>query len=495
MKAEAMTSLPIETLERQHPEYAANLELWQRCHDFYCGGEQFRRRAHNYLVKRQKEPAEVYFERLSRVFYENYIGSIIDWYAATLFRTEPQILFRGAQAGSAVAPAAPANFYHELLEDCDRAGTDFVEFFRRVFIDALVYRDCFVLVDFPRIEASAGTRAEEDALGKSRAYLVRYTPLDVINWRADAAGNFEWVVIKTSERFQPSMEQPAEVWRDTWTYFDRSEYRVYALDREPNKRVKPGAAVPLAASGRHALAPANRVPLITLRLSDGLWLSNKAALLQQEHFNKANALSWALHMGLFAMPVVYSDREWHQIVGESYYIQLSPEDRFGWTEPEGKVYRIAQDNLDQLKDEIYRICYLIVQAGGNEARNLGQSGISKERDYAVTQEVLRAYGDIVKGAIKDVLRAVIAARQDGLAVDVKGLDRFDIRDLSVELQDAVQLRQLVTHSPTFARELETRLALRYLDDSEQALKSQIAREIQIHHEDPQGTKDTTPVSS
>ena len=35
---------------------------------------------------------------------------------------------------------------------------------------------------------------------------------------------------------------------------------------------------------------------------------NKAALLQLEHFNKSNALSWALTMGLFAMPVVYSDQ-------------------------------------------------------------------------------------------------------------------------------------------------------------------------------------------
>ena len=42
--------------------------------------------------------------------------------------------------------------------------------------------------------------------------------------------------------------------------------------------------------------------LFELRLSDGLWLMNKAGLLQLEHFNKSNALSWALTMGLFATP-------------------------------------------------------------------------------------------------------------------------------------------------------------------------------------------------
>jgi len=70
-----------------------------------------------------------------------------------------------------------------------------------------------------------------------------------------------------------------------------------------------------------------------------------------EHFNKSNALSWALTMGLFASPVIYSEREWNQIVGESYFIQLAPRRQVGWAEPEGKVYQIAADNLNQLKDE------------------------------------------------------------------------------------------------------------------------------------------------
>ena len=62
--------------------------------------------------------------------------------------------------------------------------------------------------------------------------------------------------------------------------------------------------------GRHGLASQMRVPLFQLRISEGLWLMNKAALLQLEHFNKSNALSWALTMGLFAIPVIYSEREW-----------------------------------------------------------------------------------------------------------------------------------------------------------------------------------------
>src|SRR5258707_1080408 len=113
-----MPSLPIEILDREHPEYSAQKEMWRRYRDFYTGGELMRLNAQKYLPKRQKEPAEVYYERLSRVFYQNYLGSIIDWYAATLLRTEPMVALGGN--GS-----AQESFYNAFLDDCDMAGTDF----------------------------------------------------------------------------------------------------------------------------------------------------------------------------------------------------------------------------------------------------------------------------------------------------------------------------------------------------------------------------------
>jgi hypothetical protein len=214
--------------------------------------------------------------------------------------------------------------------------------------------------------------------------------------------------------------------------------------------------------------------LFPLKVSEGLWLMNKAALIQLELFNKSNALGWALTMGLFAMPVVYSDREWKQIVGESYYIQLGPEDRFGWTEPEGKVYQIAVENLTRLKDEIYRVSYLLPQAWDV---NPTQSGLAKQRDFTITQEVLRAYGDAVKDTMKRVLRAIVAARQDDITIDISGLDEFDIGDFSNELADAKNLLALGIESNTLRKEVFKKLVYKYLCDARQELKDQIANEI------------------
>jgi hypothetical protein len=46
--------------------------------------------------------------------------------------------------------------------------------------------------------------------------------------------------------------------------------------------------IELIDEGRHGLASVQRVPSFQLRVSEGLWLMNKAALLQLEHFNKSN---------------------------------------------------------------------------------------------------------------------------------------------------------------------------------------------------------------
>src|SRR5664279_855424 len=105
----------MKNINREHPEYVARKAMWKRYKDLYAGGERLRESASEYLVRRHKEPNDVYHERLSRVFYENYVGSVIDWYAATLLRREPMLLFEGNDS-------AARGFYNLLAEDCDLKG-------------------------------------------------------------------------------------------------------------------------------------------------------------------------------------------------------------------------------------------------------------------------------------------------------------------------------------------------------------------------------------
>jgi len=450
-------------IEQEHPEYTAKVRMWRRYRDLYAGGEQFRQNAAEYLVRRQKEGMDVYHERLGRVFYENYLGSIIDWYTATLVRREPVLDFSGNNAGA-------REFFAGFTDNCDLRGTTLTQFFKQQMTEALVCGKSYIAVDFPKGDGPALNRADEDASGRSRAYLVGYNADELINWSHNPSGELDWVVIRTSWLKQDNVKSFGWKKETRWIYYDREGFEIYEQREADQKKT-----IELIDQGQHGFAGIHRVPVFELRVSEGLWLTNKIALLQLEHFNKSNALAWALTMGLFAMPVIYSDREWNQITGESYYIQLGPNDKFGWTEPSGNVFQIASDNLTRLKDEIYRVSYLMQQAGDSGGKS--QSGLSQQWDFSVTQEILRAYGDTFKDSVKNVLNAIAAARQDGLTVDAVGMDEFDITDFSTEAADAQSLLNMEIQSPTLKRQIYKRVALKYLCDARQEIKSRIADEI------------------
>jgi hypothetical protein len=456
----------------EHHEFKARNALWRQYRDLYTGGAQFKNQAGNYLVQRNREPMGVYQERLNRAFYENYIGSIIDWYAATLFRREPVISIDGENESG-------RKFFSGFVGDCDRKGSNLSDFFRKQMLEALICGSSYTLVDFPRQKSRPKNRAEEEALGAANAYLVNYSPDELINWSVDERGEFEWVVIRTSQMRKQRLEDPEPMLETNWHYYDRENFRSYRQLSKPGmfSTGSEASQIELVDQGLHGLAKLHRVPLFELKLTDGMWLMNKAANVQLEHFNKSNALGWALTMGLFAMPVIYSDKDWNQIVGDSYYIKMGPDDKFGWAEPEGHVYDIASRNLERLKDEIYRVCYLMAQAGSTSGDGRQNSGLSKQRDFAITQEVLRGFGDTVKDVIRRVLLAVEVTREDGLSIGVSGLDEFDIGDFSTELDDARKLLDLEVGSPTLRRQIYKKLAFKYLCDERQELKDTIAREI------------------
>ncbi len=88
-------------------------------------------------------------------------------------------------------------FTESSRNNCDLKGTSLSEFFRQRFVQTLVCGSSYLVVDFPRANGAAMTRAEEDASGRSRAYLTDYGADEVINWNYDETGGLEWVVLRT----------------------------------------------------------------------------------------------------------------------------------------------------------------------------------------------------------------------------------------------------------------------------------------------------------
>jgi len=76
-----------------------------------------------------------------------------------------------------------------------------------------------------------------------------------------------------------------------------------------------------------------------------------------------------------------------------------------------------------------------------------------------------------------LLLSIDAAREDGLSINVAGMDEFDIGDFGTELADAERLLNLGIASPTLKKQVFKKLAFQFLCDSRQDVKDQIGREI------------------
>src|SRR5207244_7318906 len=127
---------------------------------------------------------------------------------------------------------AGKQFYNVLSEDCDLRGTSLYEFFRQQFVRSLVCGESYIAVEFPRVSAVPQTRAEEDALGRSRAYLVDYWPDEVINWSYDSEGNLDWAVIRTQNLRLEKVTDAGWKRVTRWLYYDREDFRIFERDTE-----------------------------------------------------------------------------------------------------------------------------------------------------------------------------------------------------------------------------------------------------------------------
>ena len=153
----------------------------------------------------------------------------------------------------------------------------------------------YVLVDFPRPAQKAGTRGggRRDWGLRGRTWWIM-PPEDLINWSLRRAGEFRVGGAADEADQEGPGGRSGVADGDTVGVLRQAD----VSDLRAGSRADGAGAVSWWMKGRMALAKLERVPLFELRIPEGLWMLNRAGLLQLEHFNKSNALAWALTMGL-----------------------------------------------------------------------------------------------------------------------------------------------------------------------------------------------------
>ncbi|MCC6591594.1 MAG: hypothetical protein IT168_33215 [Bryobacterales bacterium] len=473
------TSLPVEFLDAQHPDYVLNAGSLDDIELLYRGGQNLKSHAERFLIKRPRELSEVYRARCERFTYQNILGTALGWYQSALFADDPDILIRHGEVEAGDVQREP---YMRFFADCDRAGTTFVDLWRDAALSLMLYRSAFFLTDLPKIGDQPATLAEQKALGALDPYLVLYDPRQVINWECDAYGNLSWVVIATVSD-QRSFGAATTIF-DRWYYFDRTTCGVYEARREKNGEKAETAA--LIHSGPHALAEAGRVPVRWIQLPESLWLANRAHLQVIDHLNQDNSYSWALFMACHPVPVIKGDYKQPPQNTEVSYIHLAENGAFEWAEPSGASFEHSANRIAALREEIYRQLYLQAQGRSSTASASAQSGFSKEMDMAPSRDVLNGFGDVIRAGMKNVLLDVAAIRGDDLTFNVTGFD-FDAEDPADIESDQATLDMSIPSS-TLRKEIWKRAAMRKLKDARPEIRESVKAEIDASPNDPEADR-------
>lgn len=475
-----MTNVPTaverDVIDAKHPSWKQHQEVWFNTAVMYEGGTLIKKFATKFLFRRPKEDASVYAHRLELFTYENNIGTGLGWWQAEMFSADPKIDIRTKDADgnpvtdATINPDADKYYNQQLLKDCDKHGTSFLDFYKDVFRNLLLFRECFVLLDRkPMDPDSVVTLEDARKSGEYDPYLCAYSPLDVINWDTDAFGNLNWAVVYKCTEQQRFLLPALKIER--WYYYDRQQYRIYESVSDAGStpvQQDQKAKVALVETGFHAMAANDMVPLQHIEFPEGWWLSNRAYLPATEHIDTVNVLRWSLRMAGLAVPVVCTDDDISTLTQSEYmFIKLSQGSTYNWSEPEGRSWTHLADRIKVLTEEIWRAMYLVAQSRSTSATASSQSGVSKQQDMAPSHDVLGGMGGILRAAMQNTLQFVMLARgDDNLIPDVTGFT-FEDKLTSAELDVIEAVLALGIPSDLFEREvykLAIRLVLKGAND-------------------------------
>jgi hypothetical protein len=470
----------VSTLEQSHPDRSPRAIREFRA--LYEGGETWHELIETWIPQHHNEPADLYRDRKTRAVYHNYAGGIVGLLSSYLFGEAPQV------------DGLEGDYWTGLVDDVDRGGTPLARFWRERFIDALVDRRAWIWVNAPaRPEGMViESLLDEERAGLSNLYLVALREAEVLDWELDSHGQILWAIVRQCRSERKGVgESRVAVWR--WTEITDTTLRRWEWRGDGKDKTAPAEgdfAVELPAIAHNM----GGVPLVRLELPVGLWAMRLLRDPAVAQLRARNDLSWALHRSAHAM--MWLRRKYPgeaPTVSPAHFLDLEEGEEVGWAEPSGNSYAVLRDDVQDLKEELFRVVHQMATAADSDASRSRMSGESKAADWQAADIVMSAYADLVRGAIAACLRFVAAARgEDPAALSVTGLEGWQTESLETFLAAVALALDAQRMSPTFRKVVARRQAERLLGDevSEDDLEA-IRAEIDAY-EDPPGWQPTGP---
>jgi hypothetical protein len=464
--------MKLELLDAKHPTYDA--ETWERYWALYKGGKTLRQHVKHFLNQNEGEPAALYQRRLKEAAYRSYVGPIVDYYGAALF-TSPPIARAKDDAGEIVEAD---DYYSDWKEDCDGAGCDFHDFLRARFRDMLVRETAWWIVELPEAEAPVENKLDWADKDLGEACLHAVESGQVYDWECDARGRLQWVTIHTFSKPRHSPRDKRNLLRQEWRVYDATNVEIFAIEYDPQERMlMPEDEIPSLGIKAHGF---KRVPVVRMHAPDGLWLVDRVAEAQTEHFRLSAGLGWAIRRTCYAMPIFKTaDIDRPPKMGTGYYLIVGAEDGLEWAAPPAQPFEVIATEVMTQKDEIYRVTNQMALGVENNAAAIGRSAQSKETDSSSTETCLRAYAAPVREAAELTYDLLSEGRGDAeIDWSIEGLDRFNLADATASVAVATQAQLLDIPSRTFKVEMARATADALLPGIDQGTKDTIHTELE-----------------
>lgn len=471
-----------QLLNQKHPSYDAD-----RLHDLqalYEGGEAFEKRLTRFLAQQPSEPDQLYAARIREAHYRNYFGPIIDYLAALLFQKPPDVKAYDADDKHKPdrQPLTTLDPYWESFrDDADGNGCDLETLLRDRFVQALVGRCSYLLLDHPP-EIPVESKREFQELGIGHVTVTPIETLSVFDWEETDRGELVWALVHEATQRRASVSASRKEITETWRVYTAATVETYQITYDPTKnRPQPDTDVPRI--GEPTPHRFGKVPLVRFAVPKGLWLGQRLKSPQLAHFRTSNAQLWGIKRSCYPTPVLKireaDARKGYPQLGHGYGITLATDEEFSWSSPGADTFSSVEAVVASLKDEIYRIATQMALGVDNNAAAVGRSGDSKAQDSAATKVLLKVYGEKVRELWEYLHDTIAVARGEKIDFAVEGYRNFAIipaGDLITSAAEVQTMGGIPSHR--FNVELKTRIATELLPDLDEQARSEIRKEIE-----------------
>lgn len=458
--------ITVEELKKTHKDYDYWLPEWKFFKNSYKGGKAYREG--NYLLQHPFESTANYERRKSTAYFYNYCAPIIDIYNAFLFKTAPTREY---------GVLAKDPLFKNFLLDADLEGTTFPQFMRKSERLASMYGRISIIVDKPSSTIiTKGQAIEQDI----RPYCTIITPENLLDWVFEQNESGRWVLNKAKvyEGIDNEGRQLYRIWGiDGWVLWGISTGGGDNPDDEDEQVV-------LLGSGNYDL---DRVPIVTLfnkRTEDrmiGISDINDLADINKNIYYLCSDAKEIIENTAFPMltvPFSKTSSE-EKTVGPKNVWEYDPEfpsAKPAWLEPPHSSLSEIREWIKQDIEEMHRIAKM----GGlttTDGSVQPWSGVALETERDPLYAALSEKGDNLEEAEEQIL--ALWALWEGKKFDGKidYPDNFSIRELNVELQNAITLLEGKVKSKTFNNELQSKIAGSVLPKLSNEIKEQIKKEI------------------